>query len=118
MLLLAGHETTANALTWTWYLLARHPDAARRVRLEAKEALGSRLAAAADLERLPWTTAVIREAMRLYPPIWIIERRAREEDVIGGSRIPAGSSVLISPWVTHRHPDAWDDPERSRPNDF
>src|SRR5207244_9317491 len=74
-LLLAGHETTANSLTWTWYLLSRHPDAARRVRAEAAAELGGRAPTAQDLPKLRYTTRVLRESMRLYPPIWIMERR-------------------------------------------
>ncbi len=117
-LLLAGHETTANALTWTWYLLSKYPEAARRVREEAVSVLGERPPTFADLPRLHWTTAVVQEAMRLYPPIWIVERHVREDDEIGGYRIPAGSTVAISPWVTHRHPDFWDNPEGFDPERF
>jgi cytochrome P450 len=117
-LLLAGHETTANALTWTLYLLARHPEAMERMNDEVESVLGDRAPAAADLAALPYTERVIREAMRLYPPIWILERRAVEEDEIGGYRIPAGSTVEVSPWVTHRHPDFWDEPERFDPDRF
>jgi cytochrome P450 len=109
-LLLAGHETTANALTWTFFLLARHPDAAERVRAEGDSEPG--------ITRLTYTERVIREAMRLYPPIWILERRAIVGDEIGGFEIPAGSTVLVSPWVTHRHPGLWKDPERFDPDRF
>jgi len=117
-LLLAGHETTANALTWTLYLLARHPEAAERLSAEVDAVLGDRVPNSEDLTALPFTERVIREAMRLYPPIWAIERRAIEEDAIGGFRIPAGSTVVVSPWVTHRHPGFWDDPERFDPDRF
>jgi cytochrome P450 len=117
-LLLAGHETTANALTWTLYLLAGHPETAERLSAEVDTVLGDREPTAEDLTALPFTERVIREAMRLYPPIWAIERRAIEEDVIGGFRIPAGSTVVVSPWVTHRHPDFWDAPERFDPDRF
>jgi len=117
-LLLAGHETTANALTWTLYLLAGHPETAERLVAEVDAVLGGRVPTAHDLTALPFTERVIREAMRLYPPIWAIERRAVEEDAIGGFRIPAGSTVVVSPWVTHRHPDFWDDPERFEPDRF
>ncbi|MGH9200495.1 MAG: cytochrome P450, partial [Vicinamibacterales bacterium] len=117
-LLLAGHETTANALTWTWYLLAKHPAAARKVTEEATRVLEGRAPMVSDLERLPWIAAVIHESMRLYPPIWILERHTRDEEVIGGHRIPAGSSLLISPWVTHRHPALWDDPDAFVPARF
>jgi cytochrome P450 len=117
-LLLAGHETTANALTWAWYLLAGHPDAAARVRAEANGVLGGRVPAAGDLPRLCYTLMVIQEAMRLYPPIWIMERRVLSEDVIGGYRIPAGTTVALSPYVTHRHPDFWTEPETFDPERF
>lgn len=117
-LLLAGHETTANALTWTLYLLARHPEAMERLSDEVESVLGDRVPGAADLAALPYTERVIREAMRLFPPIWILERRALAEDEIGGYRIPAGSTVEVSPWVTHRHPAFWDEPERFDPDRF
>ena len=117
-LLLAGHETTANALTWTWYLLAKHPEAARRVRAEVSEVLGDRPPAFEDLARLPYTTAVIQESMRLYPPIWIVERHALADDSIGGFDIPAGSTVAYSPYVSHRHPDFWPSPEEFDPDRF
>jgi cytochrome P450 len=109
-LLLAGHETTANALAWTFFLLAQHPETAERVREEAESEL--------DLDALPFTERVIREALRLYPPIWALERRAVVDDEIGGFRIPAGSTVVVSPWVTHRHPDFWQEPERFDPERF
>jgi cytochrome P450 len=111
-LLLAGHETTANALTWTFYLLAGHPEIAERVAAEADPDPAS------DLAGLELTERVLREALRLYPPIWILERRAVVTDVIDGFRIPAGSTVVVSPWVTHRHPDLWEEPERFDPDRF
>jgi cytochrome P450 len=117
-LLLAGHETTANALTWTWYLLSRHPGVARQVRAEVIEVLGERAPTAEDLPKLAGTLRVIQESLRLYPPIWIMERRGLADDVIAGCRIPAGSTVVISPYVTHRHPDFWDNPEGFDPDRF
>jgi enediyne biosynthesis protein E7 len=117
-MLLAGHETTASALSWTFALLAAHPDAAARVRAEVDAVLGQRTPVLDDLPRLTFTTQVIQEAMRLYPSIWAIERRARNDDVIGGFAIPAGSSVIISPYVLHRHPRFWPDPERFDPSRF
>jgi cytochrome P450 len=117
-LLLAGHETTANALAWTLHLLARHPEVQERLRVEVAAVLGDRDPTADDLSRLTYTETVLRESMRLYPPIWALERRVIEEDEIGGHRIPAGSTVVISPWVTHRHPDFWDGPERFDPERF
>jgi cytochrome P450 len=117
-LLLAGHETTANALAWTWHLLGRHPAAAERLRAELAAVLGRRMPTVADLPQLPWTRMVLEEAMRLYPPAWLISRAAMEDDVIGGYHVPRGATVILSPWVTHRHPDLWDDPERFDPERF
>ena len=93
-MLLAGHETTATALSWTFALLAAHPDAAARVHAEVHQVLGARTPTFDDLPRLTFTTQVIQETMRLYPSIWAIERRAVSHDVIGGFAIPAGSSVI------------------------
>lgn len=117
-MLLAGHETTATALTWTFGLLAQHPEAEAKLRAELDAALGGRLPSVADLPSLPYTRMVIDEAMRLYPPVYILSRKVVADDTIGGCRIPAGSSVDISPYVTHRHPAFWDDPERFDPERF
>jgi cytochrome P450 len=117
-LLLAGHETTANALAWTWYLLSQHPEARRRVCAEVAEALDGRVPVAEDLPRLAYTRMVFQEAMRLYPPIWIMERRAQADDAIAGYAIPAGSSVVVSPYVTHRLAEFWDNPEELDPERF
>jgi cytochrome P450 len=116
--LVAGHETTAVALSWTWYLLSRHPEAERRLHDEVAAVLGERAPALADLPSLPYTRMVIEEAMRLYPPAWATNREAYGDDEIDGVRIPAGSTVLISPYVTHRHPAFWDEPERFDPERF
>jgi cytochrome P450 len=117
-LLLAGHETTANALSWTWYLLSKHPDIRRRLAAEVAEVLGDRIPIAEDLPRLTYTAMVFKEAMRIYPPIWIMERRALREDTIGGYLIPAGSSVVISPYVMHRDHRFWKNPEQFDPERF
>jgi cytochrome P450 len=117
-LLLAGHETTANALSWTWYLLSVNPEWRQAARAEAVGQLGQRAVTADDLPRLDLVTRVFQESMRLYPPIWIMERRVLEDDEIGGYHIPAGSALEISPYVTHRHPEFWDDPERFNPDRF
>jgi cytochrome P450 len=117
-LLLAGHETTANALSWTWYLLGRAPQAAERVAAELDEVLGDRDPTADDLPRLACTRRTIEESLRLYPPAWIVSRAACEEDEIGGFRIPRRSIVALSPWITHRDPRFWDDPERFDPDRF
>lgn len=115
---MAGHETTANALSWTWYLLARHPDVETRLHEEVDRVLGGRMPAFADLARLPWTRMVIEEAMRLYPPAHAIARRAIAEDRIGGVRIPPGAMIRISMYMTHRNPNIWPQPERFDPERF
>lgn len=115
---LAGHETTANALSWALYLLARHPEAEERLRAEVETVLGDRPPAAADVPALAFARAVVEEAMRLYPPVWGIGRQAVEPDEIRGVQLPAGALVNLSPWVTHRHPAFWWDPERFDPDRF
>ncbi|HEX2419237.1 MAG TPA: cytochrome P450, partial [Micromonosporaceae bacterium] len=117
-LLLAGHETTASTLGWTFHLLDAHPEARERLRAEARDVLGDRPPCYEDLGRLRYTTMVLQEAMRLYPPVWILTRRARSDDEVGGYRVPAGSDVLISPYTLHRHPGFWRDPERFDPHRF
>ena len=117
-LLLAGHETTANALTWTFYLLARHPEVQERLRDEAGQVFGDRAPEASDLQSLVYAERVLRESMRLYPPIWAMERRAVRDGELGGYPIPGGSTVVVSPWVTHRHPGFWEEPERFDPGRF
>lgn len=117
-LLLAGHETTANALTWMFYLVSQHEAVESELRHEVRTVLGDRPPALDDLPRLPYTKMVIKEALRLYPPIWIIERRVIADDMVGGYRLPAGSAVVISPYVLHRHPDFWDQPESFDPSRF
>ena len=115
---LAGHETTANALTWTWYLLARHPQVEARLHDELDAVLGGRLPGFADLADLKWTRMVIEEAMRLYPPAHTIARTAIGEDRIGGVRVPPGASITISIHALHRNPKLWQEPERFDPERF
>jgi len=115
--LLAGHDTTAIALTFALHLLGHHPEAQERVRAEAA-ALDGRTPGAADVERLAYTTMVLKEAMRLYPPAWGFGRRNSADDEVGGRRVPAGADIIVSPWVTHRHPAFWDEPERFDPERF
>jgi cytochrome P450 len=117
-ILLAGHETVANALTWTWYLLARHPEAEARLHEELDRVLGARVPGFADLAELEWTRMVIEEAMRLYPPAHTISRTAIGEDRIGGVRVPPGAAITISAYLTHRNPNLWPDPERFAPERF
>jgi cytochrome P450 len=116
--LLAGHETTATALAFALHLLARHPQQRRRAQEEVDGVLGDRAPVAADMEALPYLTMVVKEAMRLYPSAPVIGRRSVADAEIDGVRIPAGSDLLVSPWVTHRHPAYWPDPERFDPERF
>jgi cytochrome P450 len=116
--LLAGHETTATSMAFSLHLLARHPEAQARAREEVDSLPSGRTPSAADLDRLPYLTRVLKEAMRLYPAAPAMGRRAVEATEIGGHRIPAGADITLLPWVTHRHPDLWDDPERFDPDRF
>ena len=110
----AGHETTANALTFTWFLLARHPEA-ERLHEEVDRGLAGRAPTAADVERLPYARAVLSESMRLYPPAWIVTRQAKHDLEVAGKRIPAGGVVMMSQWVTHRDRRWWPQPDEFRP---
>jgi cytochrome P450 len=110
-LLLAGHETTALALSWAWYLLAHHPDVDAAMQAELQTVLGGRLPTAADLPHLPYTRMVLAEALRLYPPAWLMTRRAREAVVLGDYHFPQGTFFFISPYLTQRDPRFFPDPE-------
>jgi cytochrome P450 len=119
IIIAAGHETTANALTWAFYLLSADPEAEEQLHREVDSVLGGRTPDVSDLPSLPYTRMVVEETMRLYPPAWILAgRRAIEDDLIGGYRVPAGTQVLIAPYTVHRHPDFWPDPERFDPLRF
>jgi cytochrome P450 len=117
-LLLAGHETTANALAWTWYLLAQNPDAENKLHDEIATALGNREPSALDLPLLRYTRMVVEESMRLYPPAWAISRNAIGEDEIGGYPIRPRTNIIICSFVTHRHPSFWEEPESFDPERF
>jgi cytochrome P450 len=132
-LVVAGHETTASALNWTWYLLARNPEAERRLHAEIDAAANTAAAAAAQVppgpsgppaagllaaESLHYVRQVCDEALRLYPPGWLLSRRTLQPDVLGGYEVPAGVDVLLSPYVLHRHPRYWQEPEEFRPERF
>lgn len=124
-LLLAGHETTANLLSWTWYLLSEHPEIEARVHAEIDQALAGRRPTVADLPRMPYAEKVLLETLRLYPPAWAMGRRAIDDYELDGYTIPAGSLVALNPYVTHHDarfyanpfafdPDRWTDEERER----
>jgi cytochrome P450 len=114
-LLIAGHETTALALSWTWYLLSQNPDVDAKLAAELREVLGGRVPTVSDLPRLKYTEQVITESMRLYPPAWGIGREAIADCEIGGYAIPGGTTVLISAWVSHRNPKHFPEPLVFRP---
>jgi cytochrome P450 len=114
-LFVAGHETTANALTWSWYLLSQHPGAEAKLHREIDAVLAGKLPTAEDVPRLRYTEMVFAEAMRLYPPAWTMGRRAFSDYEVGGYIIPAGSIVLMSPWVMHHDPRYYPDPFRFNP---
>lgn len=117
-LMVAGHETTTNALCWTLMLLAQHPDIEVRIREEYTRVLGGRAAQMEDLPRLTFSRMVLEESMRLYPPAWAFGRSAIDEDEIGGYTIPKGAYVLMFPATTHRHPDFWEQPDAFDPERF
>jgi cytochrome P450 len=115
---MAGHETTAKTLTWTLYLLDRHPEVAARLAGEVDAALGGRLPTAADLDKLTLCQQVIEEALRLYPPVWQITRRALGPDALAGYDVTPGALIAISPYLLHRNPRYWDEPDAFRPERF
>ena len=114
----AGHETTAVALTWTFYLLSQNPDVLERLVQEIDEVVGDRIPTVDDLPQLTYEWRVIQESLRLYPAIWVFLRAAIEDDEVGGYRIKKGKNLFISTYITHRHPEFWDDPERFDPDRF
>ncbi|MGO9604737.1 MAG: cytochrome P450 [Candidatus Binataceae bacterium] len=117
-MILAGHETIANALSWTWYMLSQNPEPEQKLHRELIDVLGGRAPTIADLPNLPYTAIVINESMRLYPPVWAVGRSPIADDQILGFAIPKGASVMLCPWLTHRHPDFWEEPERFDPERF
>jgi len=116
--LFAGYETTASALMWTWYLLAQYPQVEKRLRAELTTVLNGRMPAFADLPQLSYTRMVLEESMRVYPPGWGFERKAISDDEIGGYHVPAGSLLLLCPYITHRRLDLWQNPEAFDPERF
>jgi cytochrome P450 len=117
-MLIAGHETVSTGLTWTWYLLSKYPEAEARVVAEVRAVCGDRPPTYADLAGLRYTTRAIQEAMRLYPPLWVIGRMPLVDVEIGGYLIAKDSVLLVTPYITHRHPGFWEDPESYDPDRF
>ncbi len=117
-LIVAGHETTAAALTWTWYLISQNPDAQARLQEEADRTSSDRTLGLDAAESLTFTHQVLQEALRLYPPGWLFTRRTLEADELGGFPIAPRTDVFISPYMLHRHPAFWSEPEEFRPQRF
>jgi cytochrome P450 len=117
-LIVAGHETTASALNWTWFLLGEHPEAEAKLHAEIDASPDVAVPSLQQMEALPYSGMVIREAMRLYPPVWVVSRRTIEADTLGGYTVPPGTDVFFSPYFVHRHPQFWSDPERFIPERF
>jgi cytochrome P450 len=114
--LLAGHETTAVSLSWTWYLLSQHPQVEQKLHQELSQVLSGRTPQLEDLPRLPYTDKVVKESMRLYPPAWSLARTVAKEIELAGHRLPVGSNVVMSPWILHRDPRFFDQPEEFNPD--
>jgi len=117
-ILVAGHETVGTAAANIFYLVSKHPHVERRLVREIEEVLGDRRPCLEDLRRLEYTSMVVQEALRLYPSAWTISRKALKDDKIGGREIPAGSTIMLSPYVLHRNPDIWRNPEAFLPERF
>ena len=117
-LLLAGHETSANALAWTLYLLGTHPDVQTRLAENLMAALNAAPATADDLLRIPYLKQVVQESMRIHPPVWGYARRAERQEEFNGCLLPANAYVAVVPYALHRHPEFWPAPERFDPDRF
>jgi cytochrome P450 len=115
---LAGHETTAMAMTWTWFLLSQHPVVEAKLHAELDAVLNGRAPTHEDLSKLIYTRMVVEESMRIYPPVHTIGREAIADDTLVGQRVPRGATVLIVPWLLHRHVKLWDEPGRFDPERF
>ncbi len=116
--IVAGHETVAAALTWSWALLASHPQVQDQLHNEVSAVVTQDHLSLAQLSDLPFTRACVDEALRLYPPAWLISRKALSDDELAGAHIPAGALIIMSPWLVHRHPDFWQEPNTYRPSRF
>ena len=114
----AGHETTSNALSWTWHLLAQHPHVRQRLQKELDDVLGGRTPGVEDLAALPYTQAVLEESLRICPPVPAVPRQAAHDTALAGFPIPAGSRIIISIYNIHRHPACWPDPDTFNPERF
>jgi cytochrome P450 len=117
-LLLAGYETTASALTWTFYLLCQSPEVMSNLQAEVKEVLNGNRPRYTDLPRLKYAGMVFKESLRLYPPAWILGRKGIEDDELGDFSVPAGTILAISPYTLHRHPGFWEHPDLFDPTRF
>jgi cytochrome P450 len=117
-MMLAGHETTATALAWVWVLLEQHPGPEKLLHEELASVLGGRLPTADDVPRLVYTRRVLDEALRLYPPVYVLSRKVVEDDTVCGYQVLGGSSLDFSPYVTHRLPEFWPEPDRFDPDRF
>jgi len=118
VIFMAGHETTANSLAWTWYLLSQAPEVEARLHAELAQVLGGRMPSLDDVPRLTYTRAVFEEAIRLYPPVPLLGRQAARGEAIRERAIPAGSLVIVIPWLLHRHRKLWDRPDHFLPERF
>ncbi|PTL76986.1 cytochrome P450 [Vitiosangium sp. GDMCC 1.1324] len=117
-MMIAGHETTATTLSWVWVLLEQNPEVERQLHAELESVLGGRAPTAEDVPRLVYTRRVLDETLRLYPPVYILSRKVMEDDTVYGYQVLAGSSLDMSPYVTHRLAEFWPDPERFDPDRF
>jgi cytochrome P450 len=117
-LVIAGHETTASVLNWVWYLLAKYPQVQARVADEVRNANGQMPLSLGALEPLRYTRAVLEEALRSYPPLWLMTRRTIKPDLLGGYQVPSGTEIYISPYLLQRHPGLWQEPHRFDPERF
>lgn len=117
-LIVAGHETTASTLNWTWYLLSQNPGAEEKLSKELGNLATRDLPGLQDLPKFTYTRQVIEEAMRLYPPGWLMTRKALKDDHLGDFFVPAGTELYISPYLIQRHPAYWQDPDQFNPDRF
>ncbi|MDH3196182.1 MAG: cytochrome P450, partial [Hyphomicrobiales bacterium] len=118
VIFMAGHETTANTLAWTWYLVSQAPWVAERLQAELAQVLGGRQPTLADVPKLAYARAIIEETMRLYPPVPILAREAMAEATIDGHKIAKGALVLVVPWLLHRNPNLWEEADHFKPERF